>query len=434
MSEQDRFSADPITTFTPFWRRLPQFFLYPMQTGSMMRIAGYSVFGGISMFIPNTFGGILRLILWIVFLKYAFLVMERTANGQFDEPNDVNGKEEGDAAQVVRQLGLFVIFGLLFGLLTAMFGKVGYGLGWLLMNVLPPAGIMIIAVTRSFWQALNPVQIFFYIKTIGSPYLALCFILLSLTGSGQWLQVFLYRHMDSWLALPLLSFVEFYFALITYHMMGYAIYQYHEKLGVHADVSFEEAEAKLSPGKVADPVLAKLGSLVANGQQDEAIELLREELRTRWENNDLHERYHKLLMASGKQAAALNHGREFINKLVTEKRFFQALDLCEQCLKIDPEFLQQDSNHVYELATAANMGKRQNLAIDLMRRFDRRYPDHPHIPSVYLLSAKILSEHFHMNKEAMQILQGLQAKFPDHALAREARAHMDALGKSAVAS
>jgi tetratricopeptide (TPR) repeat protein len=434
MSEQDRFSAETVTTFTPFWRRLPQFLLYPMQTGSMMRIAGYSVFGGISMFISATFGAILHLILWIVFLKYAFLVMERTANGQFDEPNDVNGKEEGDAAQVVRQFGLFVIFGLLFILLAYMFGRVGFGLGWLLMNILPPAGIMIIAVTRSFWQALNPAQIYFYIKTIGTPYLALCFVLLSVTGSGQWLQGLLYKHMDSWLALPLLSFVEFYFTLITYHMMGYAIYQYHEALGVHADVSYEDAEAKLSPGKAADPILAKLSSLIANGQQDEAIELLREELRTRWENNDLHERYQKLLMAAGKQTAALNHGREFINKLVTEKRLFQALDLCEQCLKIDPEFQQQDSNQVYELASAANMGKRQNLAIDLMRRFDRRYPGHPHIPSVYLLSAKILGEHFRMYKEAMQILQGLQAKYPDHALSGEARIYMDTLGKSAAAN
>jgi tetratricopeptide (TPR) repeat protein len=433
MSEHDRFSAESGTTFTPFWRRLPQFFLYPMQTGSMMRIAGYSVFGGISMFIPATFGGILRLILWIVFLKYAFVVMERTANGQFDEPNDVNGKEEGDAAQVVRQFGLFVIFGLLFGLLAAMFGKVGYGLGWLLMNVLPPAGIMIIAVTRSFWQALNPAQIFFYIRTIGSPYLALCFILLSLTGSGQWLQGFLYRHMDSWLALPLLSFVEFYFALITYHMMGYAIYQYHEKLGVHADVSFEEAEAKLSPGKAVDPVLTKLNSLIADGQQEEAVELLREELRTRWENNDLHERYHKLLFAVGKQTPALNHAREFIDKLVTEKKLFRAMDLCEQCLKIDPEFQLQNSNHVHELASAASIGKRQKLAIALMRRFDRRYPDHPHIPSVYLLSAQILSQHFQMNKEAIQILGALQTKFPGHALAGEARLYMEALNKPAVA-
>jgi tetratricopeptide (TPR) repeat protein len=433
MSEQDRFSVEPDTTFTPFWRRLPQFFLYPMQTGSMMRIAGYSVFGGISMFIPDTFGGILRLILWIVFLKYAFVVMERTANGQFDEPNDVNGKEEGDAAQVVRQFGLLVMIGLLFGLLAVMFGKIGFGLGWLLMNVLPPAGIMIIAVTRSLWQAINPAQIFFYIKTIGSPYLALCFVLISVTGSGHWLQVFLYRHMDSWLALPLLSFVEFYFTLITYHMMGYAIYQYHEKLGVHADVSFEEAEAKLSPGKAADPALTKLNSLIANGQQEEAIDLLREELRTHWENNDLHERYQKLLIAADKKTPAIHHAREFIDKLVTEKRLFRAMDLCEQSLKIDPEFQLQNSNHVHELASAANIGKRQKLAIDLMRRFDRRYPDHPHIPSVYLLSAKILSEHYQMKKEALQILQALQTQFPDHAIAGEARQYMEVLNNPAVA-
>jgi tetratricopeptide (TPR) repeat protein len=216
-------------------------------------------------------------------------------------------------------------------------------------------------------------------------------------------------------------------------MMGYAIYQYHEALGVHAAVSFEEAEAKLSPGKAADPVLAKLNSLIANGQQEEAIDLLREELRTRWENNDLHERYHKLLLAAGKQTPALHHAREFINKLVIEKRLFQALDLCEQCLKIDPEFQQQDSNHVHELAKAAYIGKRQNLAISLMRRFDKRYPGHPHIPSVYLLSARILSEHFRMNKEATQILQTLQVKFPDHALASEARQYMETLNKLAAA-
>ena len=431
MSEHDRFSAEPGTTFTPFWHRLPRFFLYPMQTGSMMRIAGYSVFGGISMFIPDIFGGILRLILWIVFLKYAFLVMERTANGQFDEPDGMNNEEEGNAAQVVRQFGLFVVVGLLFGLLAVVFGKIGYGLGWLIMNIVPPAGIMIIAVTRSFWQALNPAQILFYIKTIGSPYLALCFVLLSLTGSGQWLQGFLHARLDSWLVLPLLSFVEFYFALITYHMMGYAIYQYHDKLGVHADVSFEEAEAKLSPGKAVDPVLAKLNSLIANGQLEEAIDLLREELRTRWENNDLHGRYHKLLMAAGKQTGALNHAREFINKLVVEKRLFQALDLCEQSLKIDPEFQQQDSYHVLELAKAAHIGKRQNLAVGLMRRFDKRYPGHPDIPSVYLLSAQILSEHFQQHKEAMQILHALQVRFPDHALAGEARQYMAALNKLA---
>jgi len=397
----------------------------------MMRIAGYSVIGGISLFVPDAIGGLLRIILWIVFLKYAFLVMERTANGQFDEPSDMNG-EKGDTSQVMRQFGMIFIMALLFIMLTYMLGKVGYGIGWLIMNVMTPAGIMIIAVTKSLGEALNPARIFFYIKTIGSPYLALCFILFSLTGSGHWLQEFMYTHMSSWLALPLLSFIEFYFALITYHMMGYAIYQYHEGLGVHAEVSFEKAEAQLSPGKAADPVLAKLSTLIANDQLDEAIDLLREELRIRWENNDLHERYQKLLVLAGKQTTALNHSREFIAKLVTEKRLFQALDLCVQSLKADPEFQLQDSYQVHELASAARMGKRHKLALDLMRRFDRRYPDHPHIPLVYFLTSQILSEHFGMNKEALQILHAIQIKFPDHSLAGEARQYIEALNKLAA--
>jgi tetratricopeptide (TPR) repeat protein len=432
MANQDRFSAESGSTFTPFWRRLPSFFLYPMQMGSILRIAGYSVFGGIAMFIQNTFGGLLYFILWIVFLKYAFVVMERTANGQFDEPGGMHDKEEGDAGQVMRQFGLFLILGLLIGLFGYVFGEIGFNVGSLLIDVVIPAGIMIIAVKRSLGQALNPAQILFYIKTIGSPYLALCAFLLSLTTSSQWVQGFLYQHMDSWLALPLLSFVDFYFVLIIYHMMGYAIYQYHEELGVFAAVGFEEAEAKLSSGKGADPVLSKLGSLIANGQQDEAIDLLRGELRTRWENNDLHERYQKLLVAAGKQTEALHHAREFIAKLVTEKRLFQALDLSEQCLKVDPEFQLQDSFHVHDLAIAARMGRRSKLALDLMRRFDRRYPNHPHIPSVYFLSAQILSEHYRMDKEALQILQALQAKFPDHALVKEARQYQEALNKVAA--
>lgn len=238
--------------------------------------------------------------------------------------------------------------------------------------------------------------------------------------------------MNSFLVLPLLYFVEFYFTLIIYHMMGYVIYQYHDALGLHAAVSYEKAESRQMPQK--DPVLAKLGALIAEGKQQEAIDLLREELRTRWENNDLHERYQKLLVAAGKQTVALQHAREFIAKLTNEKRMFQALDLCEQSMKRDAEFQLQDSYQVYELANAAYMSKRQKLALDLMRRFDKRYPQHPHIPSVYLLSARILGDHFRMTKEAMQILRALQSKFPEHAAADEARQYMETLNKLAAVS
>ncbi len=416
-------------TFTPFWRRLPRFFLYPMQIGSILRIGGYALIGSASMFIMPLFGMMLYYLLWILFLKYAFVVMERTANGRFDEPDGVHGGETGEMAQVLRQFALFAIAALVVVMLTDVFGVVGIGLSFLLAIAIP-ACVMIIATTKSIFEAVHPGRIFFYIKTIGSPYLALCFLLISLTGSGKWLQGFLVGHMNSALVLPLLYFVEFYFTLIMYHMMGYAIYQYHNALGLHAAVSYEKAEARQMPQK--DPTFAALGALIAEGRQQEAIDLLREELRTRWENNDLHERYQKLLMAAGKQTVALQHAREFIAKLTSEKRMFKALDLCEKSLKLDAEFQLQDSYQVYELANAAYMAKRQKLALDLMRRFDKRYPQHPHIPSVYLLSARILGEHFRMTKEAMQILRALQSKFPEHATADEARQYMDMLSKLAT--
>jgi len=425
MAEQDRFLVESRPVFTPFWRRLPRFFLYPLQAGPIMRIGGYSLVGGIAMFIP-VLGLLLWFILWLVFLKDAFVVMERTANGRFDAPDTW---DDGDLLQVVRLIALMVVLVIVLVPLIIFLGHLGKGLAWLLINIVPPAGIMIIAATRSVGQALNPERILFYVKTIGTPYLALCFILASVTGSAAWMQNFIATHMDSWLVLPLVNLVEFYFMLIAFHMMGYAIYQYHEALGIYADVSFEEAQAQISPDKGADPFLVKLSALVAEGKEGEAISLLREQLRTNWERNDLHERYQKLLVAAGKRDLALSHARDFIGKLVLEKRLFQALDLCEQSLKADGEFQLQNSDHVYDLASAARLAKRYKLALDLMRRFDKRYPGHKHIPAIYLLSAQILSEHYRMNSEAMKILRTLHAKFPDHALAGEARQYLVVLTK-----
>jgi TolA-binding protein len=429
MAEQERFSVESDPSFTPFWRRLPSFFVYPMQMGSLVRLAVFSLAGSVAILLIGMFGVFIYLILWLVFFKYAFVVLERTANGRFDEPNNLDGNEVGEIGQVLRMIALFVILGIQVVLLSLL-GTIGEGLGWLLVNIIPPAGIMIIATSRSLFQALNPGQIFFYIRTIGSPYLALCFLLLSVTSSGAWMQHFMHSHTNSWLVVPLTFFVQFYFTLITYNMMGYVIYQYHDKLGLHAEVSFEKAQEKIGPNKKAgDPFLAKLAALIAEGKEEEACGVLREELRTNWERNDLHERYQKLLMATGKKEQALQHALDFIGKLVLEKKMFQALDLCEQGLKADPAFQPRNADHVYDLAAAASLSNRPKLALDLMRGFDKRYPGHKHTAQVYLLSAKILDERYGKSQEAAKILRAVQAKFPDHAAAAEARKYLEVLAR-----
>jgi len=431
MPENSRFSLAANTAFVPFWRRFPNFFLYPLQTGTVLRLAMYSVAGGVAMLIGGVFGTAVHFVAFAIFLKYALMVLGRTANGRFDEPDGIEDNGEGTAGQVLRQLGLICVMGLLASLLERHFDVIGDGLGWLITSVLTPAGIMIIATSRSLLQALNPAQVVHVIRTIGSQYLALCFIVLSLTGSEHSVQSLLARHMNSLLLPPLFAFAEFYFALITYHMIGYAIYQYHEDLGLRAAVSFEEAQAKMAPSKVADPALAQLGALVAEGHLNAAIDLLQGELRSRWENNDLHNRYQKLLIMAGKQGLAMQHAREFIHKLVSEKRMFQALDLCQYWLKADPEFRVQDPGQVHELAAAANLANRRQLALELIREFEKRYPEHPHIPAIRMLTAKILGEHLCKTSEAMLILQTLESDYPTHAVTLEARRYMKTLSKLA---
>jgi TolA-binding protein len=292
---------------------------------------------------------------------------------------------------------------------------------------------MIITMKRSLLMALNPILIYGYIKVVGAPFIALGFVLLSLYESSQWFQHTALKF-HSWIKYPLLSFAEFYFALVAFNLMGYVVYQYHAALGEHASVSYEEAYAKIAPREVTDQTLRELSSLLANGQQDAAIELLYEKLFLKWDDNDLHERYHKLLIATGKNLRAINHARAFINKLVIEKRFFKAMDLFEECLMIDSEFKLQDSFQVYELASAANVAKRYQLALDLLNDFDKKYPSHQHTPQVYFLNALIVSEKFQRNVEALQLFHTLKSKYPNHPLALESDNHIAAISKTNLIS
>jgi tetratricopeptide (TPR) repeat protein len=431
MSAQNHhFSAAGTPALTPFWHRLPRFFLYPLQLGSMLRIAGFSVFGGISLVIAPLFGGLLNLLLWIAFLKYAFLVLEHTARGHLEEPGHaVADTLDEHTASVIKQFVLFAVAGGAGGVLSAKFGLTGLVLSGLVLSLIMPAGIMIIAISGSLLQALHPGRIFFLVRTIGSPYLALYFFLASLTGGSAWLQGFLLAHLDSWVVLPLLTFVELYFTLIMYHMMGYALYQYHESLGLKVAVDFDRAEAGQAAGPKADPILLKLNALMAQGEHEQAIDVLEGALRIRWQDNNLHDRYQKLLLAAERGPTALRHGREYIGKLVNEKRMGRAMDLCEECLALDPEFQLQDPAQVRELARAAQLAQRPKLALRLVRGFDQRHPKHPHVPAVLLLYAQILSEHYHKDKEALLVLRSLLARFPEHALASEARQYQAVLEK-----
>lgn len=460
---ETRFSASARPGLTPFWRRLPRFFLYPFQLGTMLRIGGYSLFSGLILWflmlqaapaqlflggaraqaggseglgdLPIIQVGVplmlLQAILWLALLKYAFAVLEHTAAGYLTEPGAQGGPIRPiETGLVFKQFLLYAITGLLIGFAAVPFGLAGVVIGSLLAGLALPAAVMILTVTRSLSEAVNPLRLAGLIRTVGSPYLALWFFLLSLSEGEQWLQGVLLDRLGFALVLPMLNFVAFYFIVIMFHMMGYVLYQYHEALGLRPAIGFDRAEAR--PGAAGDPLIMRLNALMAEGDAEPALDLLEEALRTRWQDNDLHERYQKLLTATGKKAAALRHGREFITKLVNEKRLGRALSLYEECLGLDPEFQPQDPSQWEPLARTAKLSGRSQLALELLLGFVRGYPGHPRLPAALLLAAQISSENFHRDRDARSLLRKLLEQHPEHELAGEAQQYLAILENAAA--
>ncbi|OFZ96010.1 MAG: hypothetical protein A2Z44_04055 [Betaproteobacteria bacterium RBG_19FT_COMBO_58_11] len=417
---------------TPFWNRIPRFFLYPFGLAPLLYMGVLSAVSLMTL-LPIV-GPLVQLLIWATFLRYSFVVLEHTSYGHLEPPGSLGRLSSAENNRPYKQLGIFILMGASVFLVGMAFGGTAALIAGLLLGLALPACIMLLAINDGFFQALNPLSIIYLISKIGLPYVALCFFLLSLSGGSEWFAEFLAPRIGKWALFPALNFIAMYFTLIMYNMMGYVLYQNHQSIGLDVQVDFADSpDALHKHGAAPDPLTAELNQLLAAGHTNEAVTLLAQKIRNDWENNDLHDRYHKLLILAGRKEVT-SHGREYISKLVRDKKQARALDIYQDCLKADREFMPQEAAQVYPLACAARDLKQHKLALSIMRKFDKNFPRSPDIPSVYLLSAKLMYEEFRDEKMARAILHHIQKKYPQHPLSGEAGnylAFMDKLAPSA---
>ena len=403
---------------TPFWNRIPRFFLYPFSLAPLLYMGALSAVS--LMALLPLIGPLIQLLVWVTFLRYTFVVLEHTSYGHLEPPHSMGTLSSAESNRPYKQLGVFILMGVLVVLVGMAFGGAAALIAGLLLSLALPASVMLLAINDGFFQALNPLSLIHLISKIGLPYLALCFFLLSLSGGSEWFTEFLAPRISEWAWYPALNFIAMYFTLIMYNMMGYVLYQNHQSIGLDVQVDFADSpDALHKQGNLHDPLTAELNHLLAAGQTDEAVSWLAQKIRQDWENNGLHDRYHKLLMLAGRKEIT-SHGREYISKLVRDKKLARALDIYQDCLKTDAEFMPQEAAQVYPLACAARDLKQPKLAVSIMRKFDKNFPRSPDIPSVYLLSAKLMHEDFRDEKMARAILQHIQKKYPQHPLSEAA--------------
>lgn len=315
---------------------------------------------------------------------------------------------------------------------------------WLLLtglSLLLPSAVIVIAMEDKFFKSLNPANLVFLIKSMGRAYFSLWALFLLIAGSRQ-LSLSIGADWPLTLRFPLEMALAGYLGMVLFSMLGYALYQYHQELGLEVAVDFDshrraggvEGTARLNssgnrPVVPQDPLEAKLQPLLAEGRVEEAIEEVRDFMRYDRFDPKLNTRLHQLYAQLGDKARTLEHGQKWLTALSRAGLASEAADALRKLRSIDPEFTVEDGDAILPLAQACFQRRDFPTALSLVRGFDKRFPKHKDTPGVLFVAAQLASEHLRKHDQAARILQMVIRHFPDAPVSAEARIYLNVLEK-----
>jgi tetratricopeptide (TPR) repeat protein len=313
----------------------------------------------------------------------------------------------------------------------------------LLLSFILPSAAIVIALEDKFFKALNPLHVLDLIKSMGRAYFALWALFLIIAGT---------RHAalslgESWPAairFPVEMGVATYLGLVLFAMMGYALYQYHQELGLDVDVDFDShrkaggaegiaaagsAGAALRAKEPTDPLERKVQALLAQGKVAEAVAEVKDNMRYDRYDPALNTRLHGLYVQAGDKAVTLTHGQQWLTGLTRAGKSAEALSALRALLAIDPTFAVTDGDAILPIAEAAFKKGEHKIAMPLVQGFDKRHPKHKDMAGIFFIAAKLASEHLGQQDNAVKILRALLKHFPDAAVATEAKTYLAVLEK-----
>lgn len=402
----------------PFWRNFGAILRYPLQGAALTTIGAFGLFAVVG--ILPWVGIVLLLILWTAAFRYAIEVLERTANGYADAPE--LAMDAGGGRMLFLQL-LFVLGGVLCARIE------NTGLRLLIMAPLAfaqPAATLTLALAGNLDSALNPLVWLRIVTRLGAPYLVLVVAPLLLGLLQDQANGLIANAMPSVFAMVLTGLIAFYLLVLEFHLIGYLIYQYRERMDWTP-----QWMPLLQPGDRHAPFLAHIERLVADGDRAPAVAEFEPYLRGAMHATPaMHERYRQLLSELGDAPALLRHGDLRIGQLLAEGDHRQALNLLRESLVLDPAWRPAAAEHSAALSDAADRTGQAQIALLLLREFHLRHPKHPEAPAHALHAAQLLLDREADTDAARKLLQEVAARYPGHPLEPELQsrlAELDAL-------
>jgi tetratricopeptide (TPR) repeat protein len=335
------------------------------------------------------------------------------------KPPPVNAETiSDDFGQVFKQFGIYIALFVAFGWVSAQVGLV-VGIIFLLAALFfVPSMIMLLVTTGSLIHALNPVMFVGLTFRIGWAYLLMYFFLFLLGSAPAYLFQFLIKYLPAETHLMLYGFAESFYTIISYHLMGYVILQYHDRIGYKVDFEdFKDPNAEEYKPKEVDPdeaVLREVVPLIQEGQLDKAIATIQKmTLHQGIKGINLSERYYTLLKMQKRQPQLLEHAVGHLDKLTEKSQKAKSLAVFSECRKLDANFL-PTADALFKLAGWVNETGKTQATVSLYNLLVKSYPQHPLVPKSYFRIAQLFHDGLMKTDKARKILSALQMKYPQH--------------------
>lgn len=407
----------------PLLPRLPSLLAYPAGGQMLAFLAALSLFRLLAN-LPNILGLLFEAAFWVMGFKLAVEALTNTAHGRYAP---LQGEDllatDGDA---IEQLLLMLVVYLPIVVVAAWFGPVPALVMLALAVLFMPAAIMLLSINHSHANALNPLAWFELIGRLGGAYVSAVLVFTALGFLSALVQALFEAALPYGMGMLPASFVALYSLVASYHLLGDLLHRHHRELGL--DITPAVARS-VHANPIEDETMAQADALAQQGQPAAAAERLAGLFRGRGASDAVHDRFRELLIAAGDLSALAAHDREYASSLLVTGKDKRALAVVADTRARVPGFELALPEHIARLvAQAARTGQSQ-LAVALAEGFEQRFPDSPEMPQVVLTAATLQSERLGQDEPARRRLQALLGRYPDHALAGEARTLLAALDR-----
>jgi tetratricopeptide (TPR) repeat protein len=402
----------------PFWRRLPQIFAYPLSSfHPIVLIISLSIL--IALFFgPGLFKLLVRGALLLVVLKYSFEALKATASGDLRPPQISSKTISDDIDQVLKQYALYFLIFMAFGWLFAAINPLIGVLFLIIALFYAPSMVILLVTTNSLFHALNPLIFIRLAYRIGWGYLLMYLFLFLLGGAPSIAAQFIIKLLPASLHIFLVSIAQSYYTIISYHLMGYVILQYHDEIGYEIEHDdFKERSFDKTESVQADAgalILKEINPLIQDGKYEDAIAVIKKMTHgVEITNVELSNRYYSLLKMTNRISHMLECGINHLDLIIKDKQRSEALKIYSECMEKDQGFL-PTAMSLFKLGEWLNETGKIKEAVRTYTRLIKEYPDNPLVPKSYFRAAQIFNDRMMKPEKAINILNGLIKKYPGH--------------------